>query len=107
MRIRKTRIILSKQDFSGFGYDLRYGLDEGDGTLSVAQPVVLEKVKRGMLVEPMLTLDEDACQMLMNELYIAGIRPSKNLVGQDSPSVVREEVGWLRETVDHLLKKGR
>ena len=102
----KYLVSIRKKDFCLGGLELFYGERDYEGEVSIAQPAVMERVKTGhLLTAPLLTLDEDTCQMLMNELFIAGIRPSKSLSDPEGSSHMKDEIGWLRETADHLMKK--
>ena len=99
-------IMVRKRDFGYGGYEFFYGTKDLDGNASIAQPVVFKTLERGCIVTtPLLTLEEDACQVLMNELWIAGIRPSKRLSDPEGSAHLKDEITWLRGTADHLMKK--
>jgi len=105
----KPLIMLKRQDLYGPGFELFYGEKDFEGELSIAKPMVLESIPEGSSIShsPLMILDEDSCTTLMNELWVAGIRPTKRLSDPEGSAHIKEEVSWLRGTIDHILKVKR
>jgi hypothetical protein len=72
----KTLIRASSEPWS---YDvvLRIGRRGEDGQLYAMQPPVVSAVKPGEHIQPTLTLPREDAQLLMDELWNAGLRPSE------------------------------
>jgi len=67
---------------------------EQDGKISVADPITIRLVEKDAMpaVKPMLTLRKDEAQVLMDDLWNCGIRPTDRA----------NDVGELRATKEHL-----
>ena len=86
------------------GYELRFRVKD-EHRVIIPKEVEFEEYNRDHLIGPFLKLDESGVQSLMNELWIAGIRPSNKLVEPQNLDHMNGEIKWLRETADHLMKK--
>ena len=95
-----------QRNMAHYEFELRL-LDRREDGLYVAQPAILKQTDRNSAVypEPMLTMDEEASTLLMNELWRAGIRPSKAIVEPTHTSHLDGEINWLRDVADHLMKR--
>ena len=103
----EVMIRVERNTFGIGGYSFYYATREDSNShLLVAKSITFEQIEKGMAVHtPMLELEHDDCVKLMNELWVAGIRPSKGLMEPQATHSVDGEVAWLRGTVDHLMKK--
>lgn len=100
--------VVDRQPWS-FDYRIGFGRREGHD-FYVAKPAELALVDKGQLHEGhdyLLTLRDESVALLMDQLWIAGVRPSKALIEKTSEARLDSEVKWLRETADHLMKKPR
>ena len=86
------------------GYELRFRVKD-EHRILIPKEVEFEEHERNQLVSSFLKLDESGIQSLINELWIAGIRPSNKLVEPQNNEYIKGEIKWLRETADHLMKK--
>ena len=90
-------------------YDLSFELHFANRTrdeLWVAQPVELKILGQDEpMSPPMLRLDDGDATKLMDELWIAGIRPSKRIIEPQNTDHLNNEISWLRGVVDHLMKR--
>jgi hypothetical protein len=57
-------------------YEIRMGYDYGD-KMDVAQPVIFQTQERGLAVPAMMSLEHGAAQMLFDDLWGMGLRPSR------------------------------
>lgn len=75
------------RQWNDFGFDIRAAYREPtpSSVIAVAQPVEFKTVPVGSLMQSMLSLTEEDCRALMDELWAAGIRPSN---GEGSVGVV-------------------
>ena len=81
-------------------------IDRSSGKRMVAEPLTLKEVPPSKMIEqPTFYLKEDAMIQLMNDLWIAGIRPSERIIEPMNREYMNNEINWLRETADHLMKK--
>ena len=53
-------------------------VDYRDGKLWVAQPVEFKELGEGYYAPPFLTLDQTTAQMIVDELWQCGLRPSES-----------------------------
>jgi hypothetical protein len=68
----------AQRNFRRNGIELRAALEHADGRVSVALPSVFQTFEDAGAewTPPLLTLEQDAAQSLMDELYSAGVRPT-------------------------------
>jgi len=85
------------------GLRLYYAEKDEHNVVSVAQPLILEPNESGNIVTPLMTMDEDMAQRLINELWIAGCRPSKPLRDPHNSEHLEGEIGYLRGTLDKFV----
>lgn len=75
------------------GYSVAYIQHRPDGKIAVGEPLKVKvDVADGDPIEPLLSLRKDEVQVLMDDLWNCGIRPSE----------VANDVGELRATKEHL-----
>lgn len=90
-------------------YDLNFDIlcrHQHDGKNCLAQPVEFKVLEPDTVFPPpMLHLDNDAASSLMDALWIAGIRPSQRIIEPQNIDHMNNEIQWLRDTADHLMKK--
>lgn len=48
-----------------------------DGTVAVGRPITMERIDVGAITDPTVTLKYDMAQMLIDELWRCGLRPSE------------------------------
>ncbi len=102
MKPNERRFLITNHDF---GLEMQlHMMERVEGVARLAQEVVF-KEKEGVYPPPMLTFQDGEATMLMDQLWIAGIRPSKRIVEPQNTDHMNGEIKWLRETADHLMKK--
>lgn len=84
-------------------------MQQHNGLLSFAQPVTFvdEEVPGKLKPEPTAVVDRAAGQMLIDELWRAGLRPSAGLSSTGEAEARREHVADLRNVVNALLEERR
>ncbi len=87
----------------------RIGPDLSQGQYAVAKTVIFEKQDAGgcMVHEPMIRVDRGDAESLMDELWIAGIRPSKRIIEPQNTDHMNGEIDWLRGVADYLMKRNK
>lgn len=81
-------------------------VDKSARSMAVATNIVFEKLNEGGIINPTMTIDGDAAQELMDELWSCGIRPA---AGQGSAGQLAATERHLKDmqslVFDHLIKK--
>ena len=86
-------------------FDLAY-ITYSDFKRMVAEPLTLKEIPGGHIIEqPTFRLSSDAMTQLMNDMWIAGIRPSEKIIEPMSRDHYNGEINWLRGVADHLMKR--
>jgi hypothetical protein len=86
------------------GYEIRFRRKAHD-VVHMPKPVEFVEYKPNTIADPLMTISEEGAQSLINELWIAGIRPSERIIEPQNRDHMNGEIKWLRETADHLMKK--
>jgi hypothetical protein len=73
----QPRILAHRDPMMGDIIELRLGVDTPQGSRYVARPVVMAKHEPGRPIAPMVSLDMGTAQMLMDELWRCGLRPTE------------------------------
>ena len=85
------------------GYQFAY-IDYSDMKRMVAEPLTL--VEAGAVItQPTFRLGKDAMTQLMNDMWVAGIRPSEKIIEPMNRDHYNGEINWLRGVADHLMKR--
>ena len=96
--------MVRNNDF-GFNLEVHHVIKSSEGTWA-AQPVeFIELEKNTAMSEPMLTFQDGDATLLMDQLWIAGIRPSKRIIEPQNTDHLNKEITWLRDVADHLMKR--
>jgi hypothetical protein len=92
-----------QQNMHGRSWDL-FGWAEDLMTKkrSSAKPIVVEHSDENFLT-PMVQLRTEEIQVLMDDLWIAGVRPSKRLLEEVPMDHLKGEVEWTRKIIERLL----
>ena len=100
------RLVMARRDFN-MSYDFAYmEIDQLIRKKMVAEPLTLKEIPAGHMIEqPTFSLNEDDVQALMDNMWTSGIRPSKRIIEPQNIDHMNNEISWLRETADHLMKK--
>ena len=84
--------------------ELRLG-EETPERLYIAKPVVMEEASSGSRIEPMLVLSDDIAQQLMDELWLAGLRPTEGTGSAGSLAATERHPADMREIAIGVLRK--
>ncbi len=77
-----------------------------DGALvSVARTVTMESCESECLIPAMCELTPDAAQLLMDDLWRCGLRPTEARLGNESVQAMKEHIGDLRRMAFDVLAK--
>ena len=98
----KLRVHLRDAFPNGFGVQVYVSDHTFPDRPSFASAIEMREGDRNELQRPVMTLDREACQIMLDDLYRAGFRPSAH-VG-DEPSSVKAHLGDMRRLVSHLLE---
>jgi len=73
-----------------------------------AKPIEMGTLPKGYVVPgPMMQLDDNASQQLMDQLWLMGVRPRPGLRDPLNTEHLDGEIDWLRGVADHLMKRGK
>lgn len=90
----------------GRGIDLYVGeFDRLGAMVSVAAPVVVAAHEDGAFVEPTISLRNDAAQLLMDELWRCGLRPTEGSGSAGSLAATERHLEDMKKVAFGLLKK--
>lgn len=77
-----------------------------DKILRIAQPLIMELVEDGAaIIEPTLTLSMHAAQLLMDELWGCGLRPSEGTGSAGSLAATERHLRDMQTIAMGLLRK--
>lgn len=79
--------------------------DFGSKQRFCVKDMILQETPGHLAVDPLCWLGEDEVQTLMDDLWTAGVRPSKALIDKVDHKHLQGEIGWLREKVDFLIER--
>ncbi len=74
------------------------------GKVAVGQPIVMTEQNEAERIEPTAMVSREAAQQLMDELYMAGLRPSSEARRQDVVQSKDEHLSDLRKIAFKALK---
>ena len=81
-------------------------IDYSDHKRMVAEPLTMKEFPDSSIIQqPTFRLGSDAMTELMNEMWIAGIRPSEKIIEPMNRDHYNGEIDWLRGVADHLMKR--
>lgn len=83
---------------------IRIGFVEDDGRRMVARSPSFTPLNDGAYIEPMMSMDVEAAQKLMEELWSAGIRPAAAAGSMGQLSAVQYHLEDMRSLVFKELK---
>ena len=75
-----------------------------DNNISVAQPVVFAESKAGSFVNPCMSLTGSDAQVLMDELWNVGLRPSEGSGSAGSLAATQKHLADMKTIAFHALK---
>ena len=88
-----------------WGHDLEVAIFGGFRNVEdVAQSIVMTKQKTGTIVEPVAYLSPQEGQVLMDDLWHAGLRPSEGSGSAGSLAATERHLADMRKLVGHQLK---
>ncbi len=96
------------RSFEHGGYSVLIGRRGTDGLLMMASPPVIDRqIQEGELIgDPTIRLNDNEAQMLMNELWKAGVRPQNGEGNPGHLGAVGDHLQDMRKLVNHYTKGG-
>lgn len=85
--------------------DLLISQRSGDGRLAVAQSITMTTIENDAYCEPSLSIEPTAAQMLMDELWQCGLRPSEGSGSAGSLAATEAHLKDMRAIANGLLRK--
>ena len=97
---------MARRDFNQ-SWDFAYTyIDQLERKRLVAEPLTMKEVPMGGVIDqPTFSLSEGDVHALMDNMWTYGIRPSKRIIEPQNIDHMNNEIKWLRDTADHLMKK--
>lgn len=81
------------------GVSIHAAVKNENGEFSVAQPVVMTTTKAGELNQPFMVLETEEAQLLMDELWHCGLRPSEGTGSAGSLAATERHLEDMRRLV--------
>lgn len=101
----RPKLIMEVRDWNR-SYEFAYTyIDQSIRKRVVAEPLTIKEVPAGDIIEPTFSLNEEDVHALMDNMWIAGIRPSKRIIEPQNTDHMNNEISWLRDVADHLMKR--
>lgn len=102
----QPRVVAHRDPSMGDSIALRMAVDSQDGDRYIAQPAVFVKRDRGGLAQytpPLVNLDMGTAQMLMDELWRCGLRPTEGSGSAGAMAAVEKHLDDMRSIAKQLL----
>ena len=97
--------VRAKRESWSDGVELLVLVRDDRGT-SIAKPVILERIEEGTYVsEPTMRLSNQAAQMLIDELWFCGLRPSEGTGSAGSLAATERHLKDMQAVAMGLLRK--
>lgn len=74
------------------------------GHISVAGPLMMHEHKEGTVIDRCLSLQNEAAQKLMDDLWDAGLRPSEGSGSAGSLAATQKHLADMKQIAYHALK---
>ena len=100
--MNKTNVRMQRDIFSG-NIQVRL-MDDRDGQLWVAQPVELKELREGYYAPPFLTIDQTTAQMIVDELWQCGLRPSEGTGSAGALAATEKHLHDMKKIAFKALK---
>lgn len=84
--------------------EIHFVAEDGRGVRSIAQPVVFVTEDEGQFVPPALSLSRADAQLLMDELWGVGLRPTEGSGSAGSLAATENHLADMRKLAFHVLK---
>jgi hypothetical protein len=102
--MRKPLQAHAQRNYSMNGFDL-FLIAPGDaGNVNVATELVFTEVEQGMVWPPSLAISRQAMQSLFDDLWNAGMRPSREDVSVGALQAAQAHIDSLKRINDALLR---
>ena len=93
------KIVCHREPWTGLIKVLYGRIDHSSGRIYGAEPVVLKEVTPGIPVQPMVQLEYEEGQSLMDALWECGIRPSEGTGSAGAMAAVQKHLEDMRTLV--------
>ena len=104
-REMKTEVRAERLHYTN-NIDLVVAQRSDDGTVAVALPLVFQRLEIGAYVgEPTIRLELESAQLLMDELWRCGLRPSEGTGSAGSLAATERHLKDMRDVAMGLLRK--
>jgi hypothetical protein len=81
-----------------------FGQRQPNGEFYAAKPPEFVKLEMGAFADPMLKLEQEDAQLLMDELWQAGLRPSEGTGSAGALAATERHLKDMQTIVMHTLK---
>ena len=78
-----------------------------DGSINVATKLDVEKMPEGSILDPLLQIDVNQAQRLMDDLWECGIRPSEGSGSAGSLAATERHLADMKKIAFSLLERSR
>jgi len=92
--------IRARQSIYDFGIDIVLMSESTNGRRTIIKDIVFEDVPDASLVPPKaITIDKVIARRLMDDLWLSGVRPSKELYGESDKEDIKNHLADMRSIV--------
>jgi hypothetical protein len=98
-------LIHARQELWNYDVSLMIGQRNENGHLAVAQPLVFQDKAPGEIADPCIRLAPEDAQLLMDELWNVGIRPSEGRGSAGAMAATERHLKDMQEIAMGALKK--
>lgn len=86
-------------------FDFFIWIEHSDSRRSFADNILMKEIPDGVMPEHCMSIDKQAAQQLMDELYRCGLRPTQAKKDDEALAAKNEHIGDLRHISFALLDK--
>lgn len=101
--MRQRRIGARRREFFQDGIDIMFW-EKIDENIYAAEPVTMKLVPAGVVSNPTLTIDTDTAQMLIDELWRCGLRPTEGTGSAGALAAVERHLADMQKIAIGSLK---
>ena len=94
----------AERSHSSFGINLYLNKPNANGDFFSVTDVTIKTVKRGELIQPLTNIGSDVAQVLMDDLWNCGIRPTEGSGSAGSLAAVEKHLEDMRKISFSKLK---
>jgi hypothetical protein len=102
--MNNIKIRLDRDHYYGLGFSLRlFSVDQAKQKAYAVKDLELDEIEDGFLMPPIASIQPQEVQQLMDELWVAGLRPSEGVASTGQLEAMNAHVNDMRTIAFKLL----